>query len=276
MNLEAEYDNRARVPGHPAIVAAWQHDAAAFRKTAKGEIDLAYGAGERNRLDLFMPKETGQNPLILFIHGGYWRAFDKSSFSHMAAGALAHGLAVAVPSYTLCPNVRVPDIVDELRQCCLFLWHRLQRPMVVSGHSAGGHLAAAMAATNWQDLGAPPTLIRACLTVSGLFDLRPLLATSINNDIRLSVADAQIASPLLWSPPKDVVVDAWVGSEESSEFLRQSMSLIAAWRGVGLDAHYTEVENANHFSVINALIDPRSVMTQRLVELAQCCAADRA
>jgi arylformamidase len=220
MNLEAEYDNRARVPEHPAIVVGWQHDAAAFRKSAKAEFDLAYGAGERNRLDLFMPEGETQNPLILFIHAGYWRAFDKSSFSHMAAGALAHGFSVAVPSYTLCPYVKVPDIIDELRQCCLFLWNRLQRPIVVIGHSAGGHLTAAMAATKWESLGAPSNLIRACLAVSGLFDLRPLLATSINNDIRLTITDAQVASPLLWPPPTSVVFDAWVGAEESAEFLR--------------------------------------------------------
>jgi arylformamidase len=271
MNLEAEYDNRSRVPEHPVIVSAWQRDAAAFRQCKRGKLDLPYGVRERNRLDLFSADGEESHPLILFIHGGYWRTFDKLSFSHMAEGALTHRFSVAVPSYSLCPQARVADIIDEMRQCCLFLWHRLKQPLVVAGHSAGGHLAAAMAATDWEKLGAPQNLVRACLAISGLFDLRPLVATSINNDLRLTRIDAQMASPLLWPPPKNILVDAWVGSEESAEYLRQSASLIAAWKGVGLEACYFEVENTNHFSVINALTDPQSAMTLRLVELAKAC-----
>ena len=172
MILADEYNNRAMVPDHPRIIAAWHSDAAAFRATAHGDLDVAYGAGPRNRMDVFSPASQTDGPIVVFIHGGYWRTFDKAMFSHMAAGAVAHGLTVAVPSYSLCPAVTVPDIIDELRQCCLKLRHIFGKPLVVCGHSAGGHLAACMAATDWSHFGAPADLILAGFSISGLFDRR--------------------------------------------------------------------------------------------------------
>ena len=269
MNLAAEYDNRSRVPEHPAIIAGWYANAEAYRRAAKAEPDIAYGAALRNRLDVFHPAAPGQGPLVVFLHGGYWRAFDKSVFSHMAAGAVAHNFRVAVPSYTLCPETSVAGIIDELRMCCLFLWRRLQLPLVVVGHSAGGHLAACLAATCWENYGAPSDLVRAGLSVSGIFDLRPLMATPYNDDLRLDAVSAQQVSPLLWPVPRRLPFDFWVGGAESREFIRQSRSLSAAWTGLGLAAPYLEVPGENHFSVINALADPASAMTKRVVELAQ-------
>lgn len=269
MTLAAEYDNRARVPGHPAIIAGWKADAEAFRRSARCESDLAYGARSRNRVDIFHPAGEPQAPLVVFIHGGYWRGFDKSMFSHMAAGAIAHGLPVAVAGYTLCPEVELAGIIDELRQCCLFLWHRLGWPLVLAGHSAGGHLAACLAASDWQAYGAPRGLIQAGLSVSGIFDLRPLLATPYNDDLRLNGVSAAQASPLLWPMPHSLPFDLWVGADESSEFLRQSLSLSAAWTGLGMAAPCVEVAGANHFSVVNHLADPASAMTRRLVQLAR-------
>ncbi len=167
----------------------------------------------------------GRGPVVVFIHGGYWRSFDHTVFSHSAAGLVAHGLTVAVPTYTLCPAVSVPDIIDELRQFTIHLWQRLKRPMVMSGHSAGGHLAAAMIASNWEHFGAPADIIHSGLAISGLFDLRPLLATTINADTCLDQVQCLTASPLLWPLPRKVTFDAWVGANESAEFIRQSRSL---------------------------------------------------
>ena len=268
MDLNKFYDNRAAVPDHSDIIAGWQRDAAAFRIDAGGEFDVAYGARPRNRLDLFQPPRDNGGPLIVFFHGGYWRSFDKSSFSHMARGALQHGLTVAVPSYTLCPEVTVPDIVDELRQCCLFLWQRHRRPLIAVGHSAGGHLAACMVATDWQHYTQPRDMVRAAFTLSGLFDLRPLLATPINLDLRMTPEQAMIASPLLWPVTHRFSVEAWVGSEETPEFLRQSQSLVAAWQGLGHQANYAEVAGANHFTIAAELGDPESALTRRLVGMA--------
>ena len=206
--------------------------------------------------------------MVVFIHGGYWHSFDKSVFSHMAKGVVAQGLSVAVPSYTLCPEAGLPGIVDELRQCCLHL-HRLSgRPLVVAGHSAGGHLAACMAATDWSQFGVPADLVASGLSVSGLFDLRPLLATPVNDDIRLTPVTAAVASPLLWPAPRPMRFESWVGAQESSEFLRQSRTLAAAWTGLGLDVPHIEVAGANHFTVPAPLADPASAMAKSLARLA--------
>lgn len=269
MDLAAEYNNSARVPGHQAIFDAWRADATSFRRTAAADLDVAYGARPRNRLDLFHGSSPGSAPLVVFIHGGYWRSFDKSAFSHLARGAVSHGLSVALPSYSLCPDVTLPDIIDELRQCCLHLWRTTGRRLVVSGHSAGGHLAACLALTGWPAYGAPADLIAGAVAISGLFDLRPLLAIPLNADLRLTPAQALAASPLAWPvtgalPP----VEAWVGGEESSEFLRQTRSLVAAFQGMGQPVEEWQVTGANHFTVVSPLADPDSPHTARLARLA--------
>ncbi len=272
MDLPRLYDNRAAVPAYPAIIEGWARDAANFRNQHAFIPDRIYGARSRNRYDLVQGPDGTGRPLLVFIHGGYWRSMEKSSFSHMAAGCLAHGFDMAIPEYTLCPEVPLPDIVDEMRQCCLHLWQEHGRPLVVAGHSAGGHLAACMAATDWTHYRQPPDLVRAAFPISGIFDLRPLLATPINADLRLTSELALVSSPLLWPLNHRFQAKIWVGGIETAEFLRQSATLAAAWKGLGLAASYHEAEGADHFSIASALADPASELTASLVELAQAVA----
>ena len=268
MSIAEEYNNRAMVPDHPRIILDWHADAKSYRESARCDLGIAYGARVRNRVDLFHPEKDSGGPLVVFIHGGYWRSFDKSVFSHMARGANAHGLTVAVPSYTLCPEVSVPDIIGEMRQCCLFLSKEYGRRLLVAGHSAGGHLAACMAATDWTAYGARADLVQACFSVSGVFDLRPLMVTPQNDDLHLTATDAMIASPLFWPMPNRMPFDSWVGGDESFEFLRQARSLAAAWEGLGLPCRYDVVPGENHFTVPRGLSLPDHPMSRRLAELA--------
>jgi arylformamidase len=266
VDYEVEYNNRARVPENPATIAGWSRDAAAYREAHQPQT-IAYGPGARNRIDLFSGNSEGA--IVVFIHGGYWQALDGSFFSHLAAGLNAHGVDVAVPSYDLCPAVSIADIVDEMRAAVREL-AKLKRPLVVSGHSAGGHLAACMLATDWRaiDVSLPADLVTAAYAISGLFDLRPLVKTSINTALKLDDASARAASPLFWPSPSRGTLDAVVGGNESAEYFRQSRSIVDAWSAAGIAARFATIADANHFTAIAPLADPNSPMTLRLKQLA--------
>lgn len=267
VDYEVEYNNRARVPENPALMAGWARDAAAYRAEHEPRR-LTYGAGPRNVIDLFAGDRDG--PLVVFIHGGYWQALDGSSSSHCARGLNGHGISVAVPSYDLCPNVTVADIIGQMRAASREL-ARFGRPLVVAGHSAGGHLAACMLATDWPayDPSLPKDIVRAAYAISGLFELEPLVPTSINKALGLDRDAARAASPLYWTPPVGKTLDAVVGGNESAEYFRQSRTMADVWGKAGVATRFGVVPDANHFTAIAPLADPGSPMVQRLKELAQ-------
>ncbi len=268
VDYEVEYNNRARVPENPAIIAGWARDAKAYREAHQGRLKvISYGSGERHRIDLFAG--DGTRPIVVFIHGGYWQALDGSFFSHLAGGLNAHGVDVAVPSYDLCPTVSVGDIVEQMCAASREL-AKLGRPLVVSGHSAGGHLAACMLATDWRtlDRSLPQGLVTAAYAISGLFDLRPLVPTSINNALKLDVVSAKSVSPLFWQPPAHGTFDAVVGGNESAEYFRQSKTIVDVWGTGGMATRFATIPDANHFTAIAPLADPNSQMTLRLKQLA--------
>lgn len=273
IDLEAEYNNRARVPEHPAHLAAWARDAAAYRIACgdRAILDIAYGEHPRQRLDLFLPEGGVGGAVVLFLHGGYWQALGKSSFSHMAAGANAHGITVAVAGYTLCPDISIAGIVDEVRAAVVAVAQRFGKPLTVYGHSAGGHLAAAMAATDWgkeaPGLGFDP--VPAALPISGLFELEPLVPTSINEKLGLDLAEARRLSPIYWPPPKGKRIVAVAGGDESNEFLRQTRDLAERWSAAGVIARAVTVAGTNHFTVIGPLADPNADLTRGLAALAK-------
>jgi arylformamidase len=273
IDYEAEYNNRARVPEHPAIFARWTRDAGNVRaRHAHAELRLPYGKSAREHIDLFWPTSRRDAPIVLFIHGGYWRSLEPAMFSHVAAGANPRGLAVALAGYDLCPDVTIAQIIEEVRDAAIFLWRRHGRKLVACGHSAGGHLAACLLATDWKQRAPdlPADLVPVAFSISGLFDLTPLVSVSMNQDLMLDAAAARRVSPLFWEMPAGArAFDAWVGGKESSEFLRQSRTIAEAWGKKGVAARYVEVEGADHFTIVDPLSDPQSAMTERLVELAR-------
>jgi arylformamidase len=272
------------VPEHAEIFARWAREAEDYRaeamKERRAELGLSYGSTLRQVIDLFFPNKNSRSndagttmgvPLALFVHGGYWRSLDPSLFSQTARGLNGHGVAVAVVGYDLCPQVTIAEIIEEIRHACVFLWLRLAKRMMVYGHSAGGHLAAAMLATDWQGLypKAPASLVPAAYSISGLFDLAPLLQTSMAQDLRLKETDVRAVSPLFWPAPKGLAFDAVVGALESSEFLRQSRVVAEASAKAGTRSRFEEIAGTNHFTVLDALSDPDSEMVKRLAALAR-------
>jgi arylformamidase len=266
VDYEVEYNNRARVPENPALIAGWARDAALYR-AKHAPRTMAYGPGARHRLDLFPGDDSGA--IVVFIHGGYWQALDGSFFSHLAGGLNAHGIGVAIPTYDLCPAVTIDEIIAQMRSATREL-AKLGRPLVISGHSAGGHLAACMLATDWPayDAALPEQPVIAAYTISGLFDLVPLVETSINKALHLDPATAKAASPLFWTAPRRGSLDAVVGGIESAEYFRQSRSIVERWGAAGLATGFGTVPGANHFTAIAPLADPDTPMVLRLKQLA--------
>jgi arylformamidase len=269
IDYEAEYDNRARVPEHPRIFSRWATDSASYRERlpASRQARISSGPTAREVIDLFGAGLGA--PLAVFIHGGWWRNFEPSLFSHLAAGLNAHGIAVAMPGYNLCPQVRIADIVDEMRRALVTLWRRYGQRMLVLGHSAGGHLTAVLLATDWPafDDAMPADMVAAGYAISGVYDLAPLVGVSVNQDLRLDIDGAREMSPLLWPAPRGRVLDAVVGARESNEFLRQSRVITDVWGKAGVVTRYEEIAGADHFTVLDPLADPSSAMVARLLTL---------
>lgn len=264
MNIdwESEYNNRARVPDHPEIIAQWLTEAAAYREQATCELDISYGPLERNKLDLFYPpnRASADSPVHLFIHGGYWQSRDKSNFSHLASGLNARGSTVAIATYSLCPDVDLPTIVSEMWACTTFLSRRFGSSLTISGHSAGGHLVAELLATDWPQIAEdlPDQPITKGVAVSGLFDLRPLCHTSINEPLGLDETRAMAVSPAFKTPRPGLSLVTVVGENESSEFHRQCAVIADEWQPHGVEITHQIVPGANHFTVLAPYSNPDS------------------
>ena len=245
MDMDDRFANAAYIPNGKAYPEKWADLAAVFRATAKADLDVRYGPSARQVMDVFHPEGTPKGTVV-FVHGGYWVAFDKSYWSHLAAGALAHGWSVAIPSYDLCPDVHVTEIKQQIEVAL----QGLQGPLRLAGHSAGGHLVARLA-------GMPH--VARVLPISPVADLTPLLQTKMNADLRLTEAEAFAESPVNLPPP-NVPVTVWVGGDERPVFQEQAKQFAEAW---GVDLVVSE--GAHHFSVIEPLGDPDSPLVKALL-----------
>ena len=275
IDYEAQYNNRKRVPEHVEINERWSMLATAYRLAGETELNRPYGSRERQRYDLFHAADKDA-PLVVYIHGGYWQRGDRKDYSFVARELNAAGITVAVPSYSLCPAASVMEIGDEIQACLAALWNKTKKRPMVIGHSAGGHLTAEMLARNWSGFaGVPADLVRTGYAISGVFDLAPLIGTSLNEAIGLKAGTARVASPLFRPPPpKGRRLVAAVGGDESEEFLRQSREIADNWSKVGVDAKCEVIAGTNHFTIVDELIRPGSTMLTQIVALARAAAAD--
>ena len=231
---ERGYNNRAAVPDHARWFSRWGELSARAYASERVERDLRYGPGPKETLDLFLPRGTARGT-FLFLHGGYWRALDKDVHAFVAPPLTARGIAVAVANYDLCPQVTIATIVEEAARAVAWLAREgpghgaPARPLVVAGHSAGGQLAAMMLARDWRRDGFAAHPVAGALSLSGVHDLRPMVAFSYNVDLKLDDAEAERQSPALLPPTTDAPLLVAVGGAETSELLRQSRLMVDAW-----------------------------------------------
>jgi arylformamidase len=270
--VERGYNNRAAVPDHPHWFAEFRRRSDAAYAGHRHERDVRYGGRPRQTLDLFLPESKPRGTLV-FIHGGYWRALDKSDHAFVAPPFLARGIAVATLNYDLCPSVSISDIVDETREAIAFIARqhaaRAPRPIIVSGHSAGGHLAAMMLATDWSRHGFAENPVDGAMSLSGVHDLAPLVHFSYNVDLKLTHDEARRLSPVNMTPTTQAPLLVAVGADETSEFLRQSDLIVDAWprNRPGSLASPMRIVDRHHFNVVLELGEAESALTRATLVL---------
>ena len=272
--LDRMYNNRELVPDHPEHFRRWAAWSADALRTQRREIDVRYGGGPNQHLDIFPAADAGA-PVLVFIHGGYWRALDKREHAFVAPPFTREGACVVIPNYALCPAVTVPQIVLQLVQALAWTWRHIRNyggdpgRITVAGHSAGGHLAAMMLACDWtahaRDL--PAGLVQRALSISGLFDLEPIMHTPfLQPTLQLTAGQVLMASPALLPPPARGTLATVCGGAESGEFLRQNELIRAAW-GERAVPVCEALPGLNHFSVLDALVEPGHRLHQLALQL---------
>ena len=272
--FDAQYNNRARIPEHPSILKHWADASARAYERPGWVCDLAYGPGAGETLDVF-PAEQRDAPVLVFVHGGYWRALDKSDHSFVAPAFTRHNACVVVPNYALCPQVTIPHITLQIARAVAWTWRNARRfggdprRIVVAGHSAGGQLAAMMLTCEWPrlDPGLPRHVVQSALSISGLHDLDPILRTPfLQPALQLTPQQVEQASPARLPEPASGLLYAVAGRDESPEFHRQCRLMQEAW-GSQCVPVCELLPGLHHFSILDALVEPCHRLQQLALDL---------
>jgi acetyl esterase/lipase len=252
VDYDRAYANGPFISGAETFPPRWVREAAAFRAALgqRARTAIPYGPKERNRFDLFLP-ETAPQGLLVFIHGGYWLRFDREMWSHLAAGAVARGWACAIPSYTLAPEARISAMTQEIASAVEVAASRVAGPVVVTGHSAGGHLSARMGCADVF----LSTFVKRVVPISPLADLEPISLTAMNADLRLDPTEIASESPARLALRHATQSHVWVGAQERPAFLWQARVLSEAWA-----CPWTPERGRHHFDVIDGLTEPASAL----------------
>ncbi|MCA8967213.1 MAG: alpha/beta hydrolase [Gammaproteobacteria bacterium] len=271
-DIDAQYNIERQVPDARRWLEFFVEASARTRSALACELDLAFGPTLAETLDIF-PAARPDAPVVVFVHGGYWRRLSAKEFSFVAAGPVARGYTVVVTNYALCPAVSIGEITRQSRAALAWLYRHVQdfggdpERIVVSGHSAGGHQVARLLATDWLgEYGLPPDLVKGGYAISGLFDLRPLRYSWLQPMIQLDGDTVLRESPQLQLPRTAAPLIAAVGGGESEEFHRQSRDYVAACQAVGLGAEYQVLGDCHHFNVIESLGEADGPLTDALCE----------
>lgn len=267
-NWDQAYSNVKHVVDSASYPPVWQQKSGRFRNELQEQNrfigDVRYGPAERNILDLMLPQAQPRG-LMVFVHGGYWLRFDKSYFTHFAQGAVAHGFAVAVPSYTLCPQASIAQITTEIAMAIIQAASMIEGPLHLAGHSAGGHLVARMATTTTPLNRSLQQRLRKIVPISALTDLRPLLNLEMNKDFKLDLEQARLESPAILEPLAGTEITTWVGAEELPEFIRQSQALANLWSGFDIRIDQVEEPGRHHMNIIDGLAEADHPLTRELL-----------
>jgi arylformamidase len=279
--LDAQYNLRARWPEHAGFLAAWRREGTAVRLGPEWFLDQAYGPTAAQRLDLMVPPPAEKHadnqraPVLIYIHGGFWQALDKRDVAWLAPAFAAHGVAFAALDYALAPGVAMDEIVRQVRAAVAWLWRNAPAygcdpaRIVVAGHSAGGHLAAMLAATDWtRQGGLPAGVVRGAFCVSGVYDLEPLRLCYHQAALRLTPRAVARNSPIRLAPPTGVPIVVTVGSGETAEFHRQQADFVTAWQGAGARVRAVPAPRLHHFDIVGACADFAHPVGKALLNLA--------
>ena len=275
--LDSMYNNRLLVPGYAAHFTRWAVDSQSARQQLPCQLDVAYGEQPGETLDIFPPNGVSQGkgaPVLVFIHGGYWRSLDKADHSFLAPVFTQAGACVVVLNYALCPAVTIPDIARQMIKALAWTWRHIAAHggdparITVAGHSAGGHLAAMLLAHDWaaRTPDFPKTLVKNALSISGLYDLEPIRQTPCLQDLHLTPEQVRQASPVWLPRPTQGTLYSVSGGDESEEFLRQNRLIQQTW-GAKTVPVCESLPGLNHFSILEMLTDPSHRLHQLALEL---------
>ncbi len=275
-DLDAEYNLAARVPESAEIASRWAQESAHARKSLDCALGVRFGPTVEEYVDIFPAKGNADAPVHMFIHGGYWRRFGARDFSFIAPKLVEAGVTVVISNYALCPKVSVGEIVRQSRAAVASLHDHIAdyggdpNRITISGHSAGGHLAAMMMATDWTgDYGRPADLVKGACPISGVFDLEPIPYTYLQPYVQVTWGDVRRLSPIHLIPDDAPQITVAVGGAETDEFVRQSRTFHEAWCARGLNADFLEIEGRNHFDILDGFGDPDSALFHTVMGLTE-------
>jgi len=272
--LDLQYNARATVPDIAPMLRDYAAISAQARNTLPCALNVAYGTHPDETLDIFPARGERPGPVLIYLHGGYWRLLSKDDSSFMAPTLTQAGITVVAVNYSLAPAVTLDHIVDQTRRAVAWVHHHIEqhhgdgRRLIIAGSSAGGQLAGMVLASGWQQsYGMDAAAIAGAVLLSGLYNLTPLVETHINEWMRLSLEDARRNSPLFALPKRGAPILVSYGSNETAEFKRQSQDYLAAWRAQGFQGEYVEMPNTNHFDLVLQLNRRDSSLVQKLLKL---------